>query len=275
MNSESILLQRFLQEHSLVAARKLEDIEADKLVDFFNDTPVEWLLDVVPLMNPQILSVVFEKLDQDVLVLFFESLELKFAVFLMRMLNDDLADGLLIRLSTEKAESVKRLLLYLDHTVGAHMDPVVFTLSENLTIKEALAVLTKHKRRIQPHLFVNSSDRKLVGVIALSDIITGDPDGEIKSIMNTKYTTLSPETPIQSVVSHHGWQSLYALPVVDYSSIFLGVISLESIRSVLASSGTEPEDMSRMTVNALGELYRLGLSGLVRSVTELRNSRGK
>lgn len=272
MNSETILLQRFLQEHSTVAARKLEDLEADKLVDFFNDTPVEWLVNVIPLMNPQIISVVFERMNQEVLVLLFESMELKLAVFLLRNLNEDLSEVLLSKLSKEKADSIRSLLIYLDHTVGANMDPIALTLTEDQTIKEALKVIKKHKQGIQAHLYVINSDRKLVGILALSDMIIGDPDTEIKTLMITKFTTLSPETPIQSVLSHPEWQSLHALPVIDHASMFLGVISMESIRSILARSGNSVEDMGQMTVSALGDLYRLGLAGLLRSATEIRAS---
>ncbi len=272
MNSETILLQRFLQEHSPVAARKLEDLGADKLVGFFNDTPAEWLLDVVPLMNPQIISVVFERMNQEKLVLLFEYMELKLSVVLLRNLNEDLSEILLNRLSREKADSIRSLLIYLDHTVGAHMDRVAFTLTENLTIKEALTVIKKNKKGIQAHLFVINSDRKLVGILALSDLIIGDPDTEIKTVMITKFTTLSPETPIQSVLSQPEWHSLHPLPVVDYTSMLLGVISMESIRSILARSDTRVEDMGQMTVSALGDLYRLGLAGLLRSATEVRDS---
>lgn len=269
MNSDTILLKRFLQVHSMVAARKLEEIEPDKLADFFNDTPVEWLLDVVPLMNPQSMSGIFERMNQDRLVMLCESMEVKFAVFSFRMMNEGLAGTILNRLSPGKSDSVRKLLQYLDHTVGAHMDPKVFTLTENLTLKDALAAIKKHKQRIQPHLFVITSDRKLVGVIALSDIITGDSDREIKAMMITKFTSLSPETPIQSVLNHREWQSFYAMPVVDHTSLFLGVISLESIRAILVQSGNKVEDMGQMTISALGELYRLGLAGLLRSASEI------
>lgn len=269
MNSDLILIRQFMKENSKAAARALEDLEPEKLAGFFNDTPIEWLLDVIPHMNPQWMSELFERLNQETLIQLSKVMEISHLLVAIRMMNEDLAETILNGLSVEKSASVKRLLNYLDHSVGAHMDPEVFTLSENLTVKEALLAIKKHKERVQPQLFVVNADRKLAGVMSLSDLIAGDPGKNIKSIMITKITTLSPETPIQSVLTHQEWQDLYALPVVDKTSMFLGAIRLETIRTILFQSGSRGEEMGQLTISALGELYRLGLAGLIKSATDI------
>jgi len=269
MNSDSILIRQFMKVNSKSAARALEAFEPETIAGFFNDTPAEWLLDVLPQMNPQRMSEAFERMDPEVLVMLVESLEISHLVMSFRMMKEEHANSILNKLSEEKKASVKRLIHYLDHSVGAHMDPEVFTLLENLTVKEAISAIKKNKERVQPQLFVLNAGRKFMGVISLSDLITGNSGMEIKSMMNTKITSLSPETPIQSVLSHQEWQDFYALPVVDKSSVFLGAIGLEYIRSILVRSDSKGEEMGQLTISALGELYRLGLAGLVRSATEI------
>ena len=148
------------------------------------------------------------------------------------------------------------------------MDPHVYTLTDNLTVKEAMASLRKHKGQIPPQLFVIDSDRKLRGVLSLSDLITGKPGNDIRQIMKTTFTTLSPDTPVQSLTGHPQWLELHALPVVDQSSLFLGAISLETIRSVVIQPGNTGEEMGQLAMSALGELYRLGLAGLLRSAID-------
>jgi len=96
-------------------------------------------------MNPQWMSEVFERMNQETLVQLFESMEINHLVVLIKMMNKDLAEVILNRLSEEKSVSVKRLIHYLDHSVGAHMNPEVFTLSENLTVKEAMSAIKKHR----------------------------------------------------------------------------------------------------------------------------------
>lgn len=271
MNTDSILIKHFIQAHSKLAARTLEDIETEKLAGFFNDSPNEWLLVVIPHMNPQWMSEVFEKMNPERLASLFEVMEINHLVVSIRLMNEELAKSMLSRLSGEKSKSAKSLLQYFEHSVGAHMDPAVFTLEESMTIKDAIAAIKRHKEQIQPQIFVIGSSRKLAGVISLSDLISGEPVTGIRSMMLTMNTTLSPETPIQSVLNHQEWQNFYALPVVDHASMFLGAIRLETIRSILAQSGNKGEEMGQGAIRALGELYRIGLTGLLRSATDIKS----
>jgi len=275
MNTDSILIGQFIQEQSNLAASVLEDIESEKLAAFFSDSPKEWLMKVLPHMNAQGMSEVFERMDPERLVSLLESMELAHSIASIRMMKKELAEVLLNRLSEEKSTLVKRLLRYLDHTVGASMDTLVFTLPDNLTVKEAMAALKKRKDQIPPELFVLDASRKLVGVISLSELITGKSAYEIKAIMKTRLITLSPEIPIQSLINHPQWLEFYALPVVDPASVFLGAIRLETIRSILFQPGTKGEETGQLAINALGELYRLGLAGLLRSAVELDVRSGK
>lgn len=269
MNSDSILIKRYMQAHSKMAARTLEDIEPEKLAGFFNDSPIDWLLEVIPHMDPQRMSEVFEGMNPERLVQFFESMEMDQMLVSIRRMNQDLKEAILNGLTQDKSVSAKALLQYLDHSVGAYMDSRIFTLSENLTVKEALLAIKGHKEQVQPQLFIIGSGHKFSGVVSLSDLVSGNPGMEIKSMMNTKVTTFSPETPIQSVLSHHEWQNFYALPVVDHASLFLGTIRLETIRSILIQSGSKGEEMGQLAISALGELYRLGLAGLLRGATDI------
>jgi len=255
-----------------MAARTLEDIDPEKLADFFTDSPNEWFLKVIPHMDPHRMSEIFGKMNPEKLVSLIESMDLAHAVVSIRMMDEDLAASVVSRLSREKTASVKQLLQYLDHTVGAYMDAKVFTLSENLTVKEAMTSIKKHKNMIQPQIFVLGAERKLLGVISLSELIQEKPGREIKSLMVENFTALSPETPIESVLNRPEWGDFYALPVADHASMFLGAIRLETLRSMMIRSVSTGEQMGQMAIAALGDLYRLGLAGLLRSATDIESS---
>ena len=93
--------------------------------------------------------------------------------------------------------------------------------------------------------------------------------------MNNKIITIPPETPVQSVLSHQEWTDYYALPVVDQTSVFLGAIRLETIRSILVDSDKRKEELGQTAISALGELYQIGLAGLLKSATDLRSASSK
>ena len=267
MDFDKILIHQYMLEHSIAAARALEDVEPVKLAVLFNETPNEVLTKVVPRMNPLGMSMVLEQLKDKKVAELFNALENRHIALLIRMINKNLAERILNGLTGEKSNEVKRLLQYLENAVGSYMDSGVFTLNENLTIKEAMAALKKNKNRIQPNLFILNNDRKLVGVISLPDILTGSPGSGLKGLMSSNITSFSPETPLESVLNHPEWQNLYALPVVDSASMFLGVVRLETIRTILINTASKGEEMGQAAVSALGELYRIGLSGIVKSAT--------
>lgn len=269
MNYDSILIKRFILQHSRLAARACEDIEPGKLAGFFNESPNEWLLELIPHMNPLWLSEVYKKMNPERLASLLEIMEINLLAVAIRMMHEDLGESMLNRLSDEKSTSVKKLLQYMDQSVGAHMDPAVFTLEENLTVEDAVSAIKRHNEPVDPQLFVTGPGRILVGAINLSDLITREPGMEIRSLMMTSMLTLSPETPIQSLLNHKEWQNFYVLPVVDHTSFFLGAIRLEKLRSIQARSDNKGGEMDQLTISALGDLYRIGLAGLLRSATNL------
>lgn len=271
MNTDTIIVEQFIQKHGTEAARILERLEPDKLAAFFSDSSSELVLEVIPHMNPHMMSLVFELMQQEKVIQILESLEIQYTLLSIRMMNEDLAEKTLNALSSEKSITIKRLLKYLEFSVGSHIDTTVLTLSERMTVKEAMEEAKRHKQKIQPNLFVLTSDRKLAGVINVSDLITENPKNEISSIMNTRIIALPPDTPIKSVLTHQAWKDFYALPVVDNTSVFLGVIKLETMHSIMAPSEKRQEGLGEDAISALGELYQIGLAGLLKSATDLRS----
>jgi magnesium transporter len=275
MNTDAIIIEQFILEHGKEAARALENFEPEKLAAFFNETSDELLKEVIPLMNPQLMSAVFESMHQDKVVQLFEALEIHYTVLSIRMMNEDLAEKILNTLSSEKSILISRLRKYPENSVGSLMDTTVSTLSDGLTVKEALAEVQRYKEKISPNLFVLTSNRRLAGVINLSDLISEDPQNEIKRIMNNTVITFPPETPVQSILNHQEWTDYYTLPVVDQTSVFLGVIRLETIRSILINTGKKKEDPDQAAIRALGELYQIGLAGLLKSATDIKSGPSK
>ena len=105
MDTDAIIIKQFIKEHGNEAARALENLEPDKLAAFFNDTLDDLLLRVIPLMNPQLMSTVFELMDQEKVVQLCESMEIHYTVLSIRMMNVDLAEKILNTLSFRKIYS--------------------------------------------------------------------------------------------------------------------------------------------------------------------------
>ncbi len=271
MNTDEIIIKQFIEGHGQEAARVLEKMEPENLAGFFNDASTGLGLAVIPWMKPRIMSSIFEKMDRTKVVQLFESLQRHHAVWVFRSLNTAFAALILTELSPELSSVLTRMVEYLENSVGAYMDSSVFTIAEHWTVKEALVEIRSQKNKVPPDLFVLTSSMQLAGVISLSDLITRSPEKDIRTLLKTSVVTLSPDTPVESILKHEAWNSTYALPVVDRTSLFLGTISLERVRSLVLQPGSRAEELSQATVSALGELYRIGLEGLLRSATDLKS----
>lgn len=270
MDTDAIIIEQFVLKHGKEASGALEKFEPEELLPFFENTSVDVLLALLQEMNPQIALQLIKLLKKETVVPLFEAMLISHAELFIRMMSESEAEQILGSLSPEKAIHIRRLLKYLKTSVGSHVNQTVFTLNETLTVKDALAQAKRHKFNLEPELFVLSSERKLLGVVKISKLITESPKKEIRSIMEPSLNTIAPETTIQSVLNHPGWQDQYIMPVLDHSHVFLGVISLATVRKIKNQSAKALEDHSKNTIGALGDLYQIGIAGLLSVARDIK-----
>ena len=272
MTTGQNLINHFITGHRKEAAIALEKFEPEELVAYFNDTPVEMLVAVIPGINPQLMLNVFDLMEQEQVVPIMESMNPKQAEILIRMMDDSRAEQILSKLSSDKSLHIRRLLTYMKNWAGSLVEQTSFTLYEEVTIKEALTQVKRHKSSIEPNLFVLSQDQTLRGMVLLSDLIRGNPAKLVTQIMTKEPTFISQETPVQSILDHPAWKEQYLLPVVDNSMVFLGAIRLETIRKIQIKSAKTEQDQNLEAINALGDLYQIGLAGLLKVATQFNPS---
>jgi hypothetical protein len=61
------------------------------------------------------------------------------------------------------------------------------------------------------------------------------------------------------------------MPVVNSTQDFIGVIRLATVRDIKFKSDKISEDHSKETIGALGDLYHIGLAGLLRVATDFKS----
>jgi magnesium transporter len=271
MNTHTLLLKQYIIGHPIEAANTIAKLEPESLAALFAELPPETLVTIIPLVNPALIFEVFKFLDRETCIRILKSLDLHYTALMIRFMNDHQGEDFLGALPAEKSAAVRRLLNYLENSVGAHMEQQVVTLHEKMILRDAVEAVKVFKGSIQPELYVLSMDRKLVGFINSSDLITKNPDDPVISNLQTNMSTIAPETPVDSMLTHPGWLDHYSLPVVDNAFRFLGIIKLEEIRSILITEDIRKNEPGSAAIEALGELYRIGLSGLLKSATDLQS----
>lgn len=266
MNKDSQLLDRFIKDHPADAARILEQLKIEQIVPLVEELPIELNAAVLNQLERFTAAKCLENLNTKQAAEIVACLPIETAAVLLRRLQDKITVAILEEVPEEKAEALRRNLRYSANTAGAIMDPLVFTFPDDITVREALKRIRKRPEKARFYIYVVNRDHLLSGVLNIRELLLGNAADPLVAIMHTQVESLSPDAHLQAILEHPGWLEYHALPVIDSTGRLLGVIQYETLRSLDASSHkSQALRQAAIAGGALGELYRIGLSGLVRS----------
>jgi len=269
MNTDLILIENFINNHPESAARILEDLPVKEIVAFIGEIKLDLAVQVFSNLEQYTATRCLEMLDEERSAKIIEGLPLENSAVLLRQINAERREPLLMLVSKELAIPLRRMLQYPEDTAGSLIDPIVLTLPEDITVGEGSKRLQENTEKAMYYLYVLRRDDTLAGVISMRELMLAQPKDQLKAVMQGNVERLSAEANIQTIIDHPGWLSYHTLPVVDPAGIFLGIIGSSKLRQIETRS--QRRRLSRQAIsagNALAELYRIGMSGLIRSAAE-------
>lgn len=195
------------------AAETLEEMPAEHQARILGDMDQERAADILEWMSP----------DE--------------AADVLGDLPEEKAEELLGLMEDEEQADVAELLPYEDDTAGGLMTTEFVTLPRELTVGEALARLREMAEtpNMIYYLYVVEAENswKLLGVIALRNLILADPSVPLADVMRTEFQQASPEEPAKEVAQRMAEYNLLALPVIDESGDILGIITVDDAMEIL------------------------------------------
>jgi magnesium transporter len=138
---------------------------------------------------------------------------------------------ILALMTREEASDVRDLLAYPEGTAGALMNTEFITLSDKLTVGEALEQL----RALAPsaetiyYIYVVNEARSLVGVLSLRHLIIEASTTPISQVMLKRPVHVQPDDSVAECASLVAKYKLLALPVVRPDHTMAGVITVEDV----------------------------------------------
>jgi magnesium transporter len=267
MNSDKVLIEEFIINHSSDAARLIEQLKAEELFPFFNSLPTE--LSVVLISQMEIFPAVrcLEEIQIERSVKIIENLPMNIASTYLRRMQKEKKELILEKTSTRISKPLTEILYHAQNTAGGLMNPQVPIISSGLNIKEAFEKVRKSKEQSYQYIYVIDDDIKLLGIVKLEDLIIAEPKEQIDFIMDKEFPHLFSEVEIQKISDHPGWLEYNALPVLDRAGVLLGELKQSVIRKIKIDKSRTIPRHAILASNALGELYRIGLSGLLYSAS--------
>lgn len=156
-----------------------------------------------------------------------------------------------------------RLLHYLPDSVGEIMQDRFIALPGDATLadcQEQLRRLTEEDMPSAAYLYAVDSDRRLIGVVPIRDLVFRKSDRLVREVMNPTVRSVSIDDDRETVARLFAQNRYLALPVLDRTGRLAGIVEARQVISIVQDEATE--DMQLM----------VGLSGEERTFTPWRTS---
>lgn len=275
MSKDHILLEEFITNHSAEAANILEQMNADTVSLFISKLETDLAVILLREMDVFLAASCLEKIELEKAVKIIEMLPIVNETSILRRMKSEISKKIFEKLDTQLSISLSQMMQYDDNTVGSLFNPQVHVAESNLSVKETLEKVKKNKNVVSSYVNVIDSGFKFLGIIALKDLITAEPKELVSNIADVDVPYLFADLGIAKIKDHSGWLDYDALPVTDRQRIFLGSLEQTAVRKIEIGKQSILPKQAVQASNALGELFRIGLSGLLYSTSDKEKGKEK
>ena len=264
MNATFMVCNAYMRNHPVAAARLLEQMPTKDLAALFDSADAASAAPAFEHMTVERAADCLETMDAPIGARLLSKTHPDFQVAALRLLKPATCKTLLAELEPEVAKPLERMLRYPPGTTGELMDPFVFTVPDDVTVKEALKRARVASLEMPFYVYVLDRTQTLVGVVSLKKLIRARSADPVSTFMRRDIVSLSAMAPQSEIVKTPHWREFHTLPVTDEDNLFLGVVRYETIARLREELVHATNDEGMLgTALALGELYWIGLSGVM------------
>jgi len=174
-------------------------------------------------------------MDAEELVAAAETLDVDDLADLMEDLPDHLVDEVLRSMDRENRERLEQVLAYPEDTAGRLMNPEVVTVRADVSIDVVLRYLRMREELPEntDHIYVVSRRHQYLGRLALSTLITTDPDRAVNELIDDNQPALRATDAVDAVAREFADRDWVSAPVVDENNILLGRITIDDVVDII------------------------------------------
>ena len=252
--------KKYSQVRSFLVSQNAIDIAY-----LLTELPPEKLLLVFRLLPKELAAEAFVEMDSDqqmLLIKGFNDTEL-YAVFDELFVDDtvdileempaNVVERVLAGTDVETRKSINELLNYPERSTGSIMTVEFVSLKAHMTISQALDQIKKtgvDKETIYT-CYVTGSERKLIGVVTVKDLLLAKEEATIGEIMEENIIhahTMDDREEVAGLFHEYG---LMALPVVDNEDRLVGIVTYDdAIDVIVEESDEDTQVMAAITPSA-------------------------
>jgi sporulation protein YlmC with PRC-barrel domain/predicted transcriptional regulator len=221
----------------------LERMRPEDLADYLEKTNIRNIDKTIKELNEKYAADVIEDLNVNYQTALFKRFAPERASNLINHLDPDEAVDILLTLSKDKRneildslekgknEELRELIKYSKTSVGKLITPDFITVFSEDSVSKALEKVKEQlsESKFSTYIYVENSEKHLVGVFNLDELLIRDSDIPIYKIMEQDVIAAHLTTPKEIALKRMLKYRLYALPVIEGNQKMLGVITFDDM----------------------------------------------
>jgi len=202
-------------------------------------------------LGEEVRASIVDIMKSDELIKSIENMDVDDVADLLQSLPESLIKETLDGMSRQQRMRVEAVLAFDENTAGGMMDTQVLTTRANVSVDVVLRFL-RMQDELPSHsdsLFIIDKYDQYVGILAVSKLLTSQPDEMVSKIMELNNPAISANMTSSAVAQLFEDRNYISAPVVDDRGKLLGRITIDDVVDVIR----DESEHSMMGMAGLGE----------------------
>lgn len=180
------------------------------------------------------------KIDRETIIAILHEMADDDSAELLRNMPDSIAEEILAAMQTEISEDIEHILGYDEDTAGGIMSTDVFSLHQDLTVREAIEALQDSEDfEMVFYVYVTDEHNHLVGVLSLRQLLTVPATTYLKDVMTSDVFRVRTDTDQEQVAEIVAKYNILGIPVVDDTGKLMGLVTVDDVIDVMRQEADE------------------------------------
>ena len=216
------------------AGAMLDRMDTETAADILNEVEGPLQFELLIELDPEKASDMLEKLAPDD------------AADILAEIPQDKAERLLSLMPADESQPIRELLRYSPETAGGIMTTEVLSLSQELTVEEALVYMRQNSEHLEMiyYLFIVDDQQHLTGVVSLRELVVAEPTTRLKDMKDEDVIKVKADADQEEVARIIAKYDLLGVPVVDEENHLVGLITVDDVIDVIHEE--QAEDFSEI-----------------------------
>ncbi len=227
-----------------------EELDDEDMVVIFRLLPKDKASDVFVELDPDLQEKLINNFTDKELKVVVDDLFMDDTVDLIEEMPSSVVKRILKNIKPSDRKIINELLKFPEDSAGSIMTTEMVELKENMTVDKAFQIIkdTGIDKETIYICYVVDNSRKLIGTVAIKDLLISERDVLIKDILEDNVISVLTTEDQEAVAKMFDKYNFMAMPVVDKEDRLVGIVTIDDAIDVMQDENTEDfEKMAAMT----------------------------